>query len=89
MTAAASTFRYTVITITKLGHRLSTNLPTKAELDRFLARGKQNPCIQEMQVIENQQPGVCLCGEPIPADQEQCHECRDSFGAAELAQGCE
>ena len=32
---------------------------------------------------------VCLCGAPVPSGVEQCHECRDGFSGAELAQGVE
>jgi len=90
MTAPASTFPYTVTTITDMGHRMKTNIPSAKELVRFLDWNLSNPHVLATKVVRNdikQADGICLCGEPIPAGQEQCQECRDGFASAELSQG--
>ena len=53
---SASTFPYTVTTVTHLGQRMTTNIPTRESLVAFLVRNAGNPLVFKSKVKINAIP---------------------------------
>ncbi len=59
---APSTFPYTVTTVTHLGQRMTTNIPTRESLVAFLVRNAGNPLVCRTNVKVNEIPACAAQG---------------------------